>query len=627
MKKFTAFLFCVLSLISLKVNAIGSLNDTTGKVMNVEFPEVGIVSNLLNLPFLESNKDIIVLTPQDFKKHAIMQPADLLKYISDIEVVERGPNGVQSDIKMAGGTFEQVLILINGHKVMDAQTGHHLMNLPITMDEVSRVEIIKGAAARLYGINSLVGAINFVVESGGVSNIKAHVSAGSNFEKNENDELYSNINAQVAGNWSKGSTKHLLSTAYHNGNGYRYNTGYEQAKLFYHLSKKWNNNTEVKWFVSGIYNDFGTNGFYAPPNDKESVETVATAFSGAEVNTTFSKTWNSSFKVSYRYNFDDYRFIKTNPSFFQNIHHNHLAQFNWMNRHDLEVLDIRWGVDFNQNWIRSTNLGDWNRNNLGAFVDVLPQWDFPVKVNGGLYVNYNQDWGLEWLPGIDASYKILPWMSVFAGWTTGQRIPTYTDLYYTSPNNVGNADLKPEHSQQFEMGLKAMRGNLKVQATVFNRSINNLIDWVRDDVNDPWRPSNFGKVHTQGLSMSGNIKSPIGNRGIETVLMPSYTFLNNKTSHFEGVISNYQLQYLKHKAALLAQIIYQNKWTLAPGYRFEQRMSNSSFHILDLSLSYQHAKGQIYIDMNNLTNVKQVDAYALPLVGRWMSIGFKLDLR
>lgn len=628
MKKNLLFLAGAFTLSLCSANANELVTDTANSEIKVQIPEVGIASHLLNLPFLESNKDVIVLSQSDFNKHAILQPVDLLKYISDIEVRERGPNGVQSDIKLSGGTFEQVLILINGHKVMDAQTGHHLMNLPISMDQVTRVEILKGAAARLYGINSLVGAINFVIDDEGeISNLKAHVSTGSNFERNEDDKIYGSLNAQVSGNWSNGSASHLLSVAYHKGNGYRYNTAYEQAKLFYNFSKKWKESTTINWFASGIYNDFGTNGFYSAPNDKESVETVATAFTGLEVKTVFSKTWSSALKMSYRYNFDDYRFIKTNPSFYQNIHHNQLAQVNWMNKHDFKWLDLRWGVDYNQNWIRSTNLGDWDRNNMGAFVDLLPKWNFPVKVNGGLYVNYNQDWGLEWLPGIDASYRILPWMSVFAGWSTGQRNPTYTDLFYTGPNNVGNADLLPEHSQQFELGLKAEKGKFYVQATVFNRKVDNLIDWVRNDINDPWVPDNFGEVHTQGVNVNGKFESQIRATAFRTIIMPSYTYLNSETSHFEGVISNYQLQYLKHKIALLTQLVYNEKWTIAPGYRYEQRMSNSSFHIVDLRASYQHDYGQVYVDVNNLTNVKQVDAHALPLVGRWVSLGLRFNLR
>lgn len=593
--------------------------------MKQTIPPVDIAGNVLNMDFLASNKDVVIIDAEQIQAMAIHQAADLLKYLAHIEVVERGPNGVQSDIKLNGGTFEQALILINGHKIMDAQTGHHLMNLPINMDQVERVEILRGAAARIYGVNSLTGAINFVMKSDIDGVLEANISWGSNFEKNEEGKIYNGTNIQLASAFkTKSEVQHFFTGAYHQGSGYRYNTAYDQAKFYYTLKKDWNSRTALNVFASTIYNDFGTNGFYAPPGDKESVETVSTTMAGAEVKWQMMDNWSSSFKTSYRFNWDDYRFIKQDPSYYQNIHHNHLLQGIWMNYHDLKFVDLRWGVDMNQTWIRSSNLGDWNRFNSGLFLDIIPQWEIPLQINAGLYVNYNQDWGLKILPGIDASYKINSNLALFAGWATGQRIPTYTDLYYVGPSNIGNEHLKPEYSNQLEGGLKGEWKAMSWSVSYFHRKITDLIDWVKEDINDPWRPDNFGAVTTNGLHL--NMQYHWKSEDWQVFVIPSYTYLQNTTNHFENKISNYQLEYLKHKFALVNQVKFKERYAIAPAYRYEQRVSDANYHMFDIRLSYNNSLGEIYLDVNNIGNVKQVDFYALPLVGRWVNLGMKFKI-
>ena len=66
-------------------------------------------------------------------------------------------NGTQADVAMRGGTFEQTLILVDGFRMNDLQTGHHNMDLPFPVDSFSDVEVLHGAGSALYGSDAVGG--------------------------------------------------------------------------------------------------------------------------------------------------------------------------------------------------------------------------------------------------------------------------------------------------------------------------------------------------------------------------------------------------------------------------------------------------------------------------------------
>ena len=69
----------------------------------------------------------------------------------NVDIRQRGGQGVQSDISIRGGTFEQVLVMLNGIKMNDPQTGHHTMDIPISLEQIERIEVITGGASRIFG--------------------------------------------------------------------------------------------------------------------------------------------------------------------------------------------------------------------------------------------------------------------------------------------------------------------------------------------------------------------------------------------------------------------------------------------------------------------------------------------
>ncbi len=87
---------------------------------------------------------------------------DLLQLDPSLDLRRRAPAGVQSDLSIRGATFGQTLVLLNGRRMNDPQSGHHSLDIPLPFDAVQAVEVLRGAGSTLYGSDALGGAVNFI---------------------------------------------------------------------------------------------------------------------------------------------------------------------------------------------------------------------------------------------------------------------------------------------------------------------------------------------------------------------------------------------------------------------------------------------------------------------------------
>src|SRR5690606_16989330 len=224
------------------------------------------------------NRNIQVIDRQQIDAMPARSINELLSHVGGVDIRQRGPFGTQADISIDGGSFEQALILVNGIKVLDAQTGHNGLNLPIPTDAIERIEIIRGPAARVYGINSLTGAINIVTRKPAGAGVSAHVYTGSGFKRDtaNNDALFNGRGVQVGATVAGKAGRHSLYGSHESGNGYRYNTAFRNNKVFYQGDVATHDTDALSLMGGYVSNGFGANGFYAAPGDKESREIVQT---------------------------------------------------------------------------------------------------------------------------------------------------------------------------------------------------------------------------------------------------------------------------------------------------------------------------------------------------------------
>ena len=129
-----------------------------------QLKEIILSSSRIDLPLKENSRTVQFITAEELKKSGVLTIVEGLQLLSGIDIRQRGIVGMQADLYIRGGSFDQTLLLIDGIKLDDAQTGHHTLNFLPPLEMVERIEIVKGPAARIFGQNAFTGAINIVTK-------------------------------------------------------------------------------------------------------------------------------------------------------------------------------------------------------------------------------------------------------------------------------------------------------------------------------------------------------------------------------------------------------------------------------------------------------------------------------
>lgn len=589
--------------------------------------EVIITENRLQLPFTGQNRNIQIIDKEQIKALPVQSVNELLTYISGVDVRQRGPWGAQTDISIDGGTFEQTIILLNGVKMVDPQTGHNTMNLPVSVGIIERIEVLKGSAARIYGINSLTGAINIVTVKPDRTGIEAQVNAGTNFKDNEEDpdKIYSSKGIQLAGSYADEHQNHLLSGDLQNGSGHRYNTAFKNHKLFYQGNMQLSSRERLSVMAGYIYNNFGANGYYAAPIDKEALEIVQTGIASITYTNQVNDRLTISPRVNYRYNYDDYRFYRDDLSTARNQHYTHVLSPELNANYRTDFGDFGFGAEARFEKINSSNIGDHTRKNVGIYAEFGTEEIQDFQINAGAYINYNSAFGWQVYPGLDLGYSINSFWNLYINTGTGQRIPSLTDLYYNTPSNVGNENLEAENSWYAEGGIKFNNSKLRMNASYFHRAVDNFIDWVRMDAEQPWRSENFLKNTVNGLNMSVDYRSQFDQINLMTGL--SYTYLDPvlESKQAESNLSKYAIESLRHQLVAKATLGYKG-FSVTLTERFQERINYKSYFITDARVSYQLGSYGIFANASNLFDTEYIEVAATPMPGRWYNLGLKVSL-
>jgi iron complex outermembrane receptor protein len=585
-----------------------------------------------------------------------------------VDLRQRGPNGVQADIQIQGGTFDQVLVLIDGVRLTDPQTGHHMLNLMVPPEAIERIEIIKGAAARRYGINALSGVVNIVTQKSANPGIYATTYVGSGFNKDTTTQnTYNNKGVRLMAGLQGNGVQGWVSAGYDQGNGYRHNTDFRTFRSSIKLSSIPVKETDIQlYFLGGIiHNAFGANGFYAAPADKNSFETVNTQL-GSFGAIKKLKTGQIEAKINARYNNDHYVFVRSNPALYQNFHNSTTFMPEITYNVSGEFWQMALGVEARKEWMESSNLGNHDRTFYGNYVDIATTPTRGVKVNFGMYRLYSKETGQIFYPGADVLVALIPEkymnqakLNFFASWGTGQRLPTFTDLYYSGPSNLGNPNLLPESARTIEMGLRKTGRKIHAQAGVFRRTQQQMIDRIKDSLTAPWQPVNLMGTNfwIEGYEFRVvgnkyiNYASPFEKLGLLSIRWTLGATQLRQLSHevqMKGY-SQYAVNFLpkQYMASLNLQTKYGIQFTTQ--FRYMERTAagfdaGSGYSMLDMRLAYQlkrTIKGtgltylpdevpapiklpyqySIWINAQNVLNTQYKEIASVPLMPRWITFG------
>lgn len=575
---------------------IGTAQEKVSKTDSLK--EVIVSSTRIDLPFKENSRTIQIITAEDIKKIGVTNVADALQQVAGIDVRRQGLNGMQADLYIRGGGFDQTLLLVDGIKVDDPQTGHHTMNLALPIEVIKRIEIIKGPAARVFGQNAFTGAINIVTNDNLESSLIAKVQSGS----------FGQIIAEVTGAVNVEDSNHLIHFSKQSSEGYRQNTDFDNTN--YVLRSKFNKSKLPINLISAFSErKFGAQNFYGVTSASAlPYEVTQASLIGLS---TEIKSGNFTFKprVYWRRNQDEYIFIRTNPSIYRNLHITNKIAGEFNGSYESKFGITGFGLEFSKYMIQSNNLGDAQREIATLFLEHrFELFDKVVDITPGVAVSYFSDFDNRAFPGIDLGVKLSNRIRVYSNVGYTYRVPTYTDLNYSDPSTLGNPNLEAERAFAQELGFKYHASSVDFTIAFFNRTTENFIDYRRATPADLWRPVNIN-VQTKGFESS--IRYKFNTNKIQHQLQYSYTYIDDTID--TNLISKNGINSMRHQLVFAYNVQLFKGFNQNISYRYVERTSGVSYNIYDLNTSYRWKNIEASILAQNIFNAEYFENTFVPM--------------
>ncbi|MFK5959123.1 MAG: TonB-dependent receptor [Lutibacter sp.] len=573
----------------------------------IKLKEVAVTSNRITLPFSKNSRTITLISSDEILYSPATNVADLLQSIAGIDVRRRGIDGMQSDLYIRGGNFNQTLVLIDGVKMDDVQTGHHTMNAIISLENIKRIEIIKGPAARIYGQNAFTGAINIVTKN----------VIGNSLNLNLNYGSYENKKGVVSFGQKFNKGNILASLSYQESDGYRFNTDFENISAFVKSTF-----TIFNLTTSFTQRKFGANGFYASPdyaNQYEETQTSLVALS--------TKLGNETIKIKprlyWRRNEDMYLFLRNNPSYYRNLHISNKIGIENNIVINSSFGNTGIGVDVSRTFLISNNLGNHNRTNITGFLEHrFELLNENLDITPGVAISYYSDFQTKAFPGLDVGYRISDEIKLYGNMGYTYRVPTFTDMFYIGPTTIGNPNLEPESALSEEFGVKYSTTNFTLNIALFNRDSDNLIDWTKDNEEDKWETRNFSEVSTQGFETEINYNFTIGNQ--HQNLTVGYSFIEDDIKDNNVQYTRYSLNSIKHQLTSSFTSKFTSTFSHNISCKYVERTDGESYTVVDTKIMAKiNNRVELLLIGNNIFNAEYTETNLVPMPKGNIMFGLK----
>ena len=572
-----------------------------------------IKSTRIDLPFKENARTIQVISAEFIKNSAATNVADLLQQVAGVDIRRRGTAGSQADLYIRGGGFDQTLLLIDGIKMDDAQTGHHTMNAALPIEVIERIEIIKGPAARVFGQNAFTGAINIVTKSTLTNTTSVNIEAGS----------FGQLNGSVTVGKAFENSSLIAHVGILTSDGYRHNSDYENKN--YLLKGVFNKKEQPIELIATFFDKkFGANGFYASATATEQYEETQSSLFGAS--TTFkTEKFKITPRVYWKRGQDEYVYIRDNPSVYRNLHITNKVGVETNASYTSDIGITGFGVDISRVFISSNNLGKRNRTMANLFLEHrFKLADSKIDITPGVAVTYFSDFKFHAFPGLDIGFKLSDNLKAYGNLGVTYRIPTYTDLYYNDRSTIGNSNLKPEEAFAQEIGLKFNSGRFTSSVAIFNRDADNLIDFIRPDITSKYEATNIAKVNTKGFELNTETRFKLNK--FNQTLSFGYNYLNDDILDQNKDLSRYSLNTLKHQfitrfESKLFKNVRQNII-----YKHAERTIGTSYNVWDASLIVAVNTFNFTITANNIFNAEYIESGFVPMPLSSLLFGLRYNL-
>ena len=638
--------------ISYKAHAEVISNETYAAVDDDEtdLDEVTVQTAIAPLTMLQSARIVTVITRKEIEQAGATTVNDLLKLASGVDVRQRGGWGVQTDISVDGASYEQVTVLLNGMNISNPHTGHLSADFHVTVCDIERIEVLEGAAGRAYGTHAFGGAVNIVTKTHSHQISVDSVSRKScwELELGAQGGMHGTVLGDSRAGWRKGKLYSSVSFAGGRSDGGVPNSDWKKGNVYLQgccfLSRPLaEDSSRLFWQFGYSGKSYGANTFYSGSSNDQ-FESNDRILMNVQMET--GKKLHLSPSVYWIRTYDDYQWHRGTPT---NSHHSDVygvrisSWFRWVTGR------TAFGTELRREGIVSASLGNHSRTNMSFNIEhnvLLRKWTLSLGLSA--VMNTGVDRRFRLYPGVDMAYHPSADWKILLSYNMGMRVPSYTDLYYSSPDISGNAALKPERNQSLSLGTVWNRPWISLQSKVFYNHGTDIIDYVKESWQDIAHADNFNR-DVIGVSAGARFSfrnlaaSPAKASWLPDVYV-SYTYLYQKRSdaRYQVFTSLYGDEYLRHKMVFaIRQKVWKNL-TLTLGLRVRDRMGTYQVYngtqptpelreyvtnaILDAGIRWTGRHCEMWVKGENLTDSHYQDIGNVPQPGIWIMTGVRVKL-
>lgn len=486
-------LFSSLLLTSVNAPLLHAQSDPVQDATNL--PEMVVTATRSEAPKNQLSTASTVYTRKDIERLQIKALPELLRGTTGLDLTQSGGLGQPTSVFMRGTNANHVLVLVDGIKVGSATLGSTPFEF-VPIDQVERVEIIRGPQSSLYGSEAIGGVIQIFTR-------KVGDSEKPQFSLNAGGGSYDTYRAvgNVSGKWKNSWYSLGASSIGTEGINARQPIpgpfgfsqpdldGYQNTAMNARAGHRFDNNAEVEASFIRAEGDTEFDANFGGDHSEFITQTV-----GVSGKLDIVDNWHSTLRLGQsRDDYDTFFANNTLDSRFNSTRWN----ASWLNEVTLtDEHKLIFGSDYRLDEVESTvAYTETSRYDVGVFGEYNGQFLGNHFVNAsvrgdkneqfGDYVTGNVGWRSNWDYGI----------STFANFGNAFKAPSFNDLYYP---RYGNRNLKPEESSSVEVGIAGNHDWVQWELRAYHTKIDNLITPVPDK-NFNFSAQNVGKSQIDGL--------------------------------------------------------------------------------------------------------------------------------
>lgn len=531
---------------------------------------------------------------------------DLLRLDPSLDLQERAPDGVQTDLSIRGSSFGQTLVLLNGQRLNDVQSGHHNMDIPVPLDSVSRVEVMLGSGSTMYGSDAAGGVINIITEPPEGMELRLRTAVG-NYGINQQ-------RGSIAGSFGKLSEQVTFSRDF--------STGFIPDRDYRNLELASSTHLvtglgATNFTLAYMDHPFGADQFYGNYNSWEDTKTWFAGVQQALGNDT-------SASFSFRRHSDLFVLFRDRPEIFTNHHSDESYQADLRRHQSLATATtVSYGVEALDESILSNNLGDHARSRGAAYAALdlraLRRFSLSVSAREEVYRSFSGQFSPTVAGGIWLSQRL----KFRASASRGFRVPSYTDLYYHDPANVGSPNLRPEREWTYEGGLDwNPGGRVRGAVTIFERRERDGIDYYRSSPTDVWRALNIQNLDFTGVEASLCV-APARGQSIDL----RYTGMRGVQDTVPVGYTKYTFNYPAHSGVIAWHASLRGGVVLRTRVGVLDRRARDPYGLWDLYAAVTRGRVHPFLQVSNATSTEYQEILGVAMPGRTVIGGIELVVK